>query len=457
MIYKKYGKIFLLLLIFTALFFSFAQTSHAVKKEFTLAAVGDCIITQKISMLKDPQFVKLANLLQGADVVYGNCETSICKPGDFFPAWKTTDPNVYCEPWGADELKWMGFDIMSLANNHSLDFSFQGLFETISNLERVGIAYAGAGKDLGHASKPGYADTVAGVVSLVSCSSWIPEKNFQASAAHPHMKGRPGLNPINAQFALEVNEKTFTDLKNVRLEIIKDLGLPIPEEKKELKQLNFGSDTTFYKGEKTKFLLKADPKDQERVVASVKNAANNSRIVIVSMHEHIGDKNQTAPTKMEEDFARRCIDAGADLFVGTGSHALWGVEIYKGKPIFYSLGNFFFQEVRIISAEAYGKVDLPADTTDPYLFNSKFDDYFKDKVFWESVVPIITFNEEGKVKQIKLYPIELGQDDPIYQRGLPSLADKERAESILKRLAESSKDYKTEFSIKKGVGEILIK
>ena len=42
-------------------------------------------------------------------------------------------------------------------------------------------------------------------------------------------------------------------------------------------------------------------------------------------------------------FARAVIDAGADVFVGHGPHVLRGIEIYKGKPIFYSLSNFIFQ------------------------------------------------------------------------------------------------------------------
>ncbi|UCH93406.1 MAG: CapA family protein, partial [Candidatus Aminicenantes bacterium] len=177
----------------------------AVKQEITIAAVGDCIISRKVSVLEDPGFLKLVELLRQADCTYGNCETTFFDAGEGFPAYKEIDDNLFCLPWGADELKWMGIDLVSLANNHIMDFDYDGLFSTIKNLRRVGIGYAGAGKDLDHASKPGYVETAGGIVSLVSCSSWIPEKHVRASLSHPHMKGRPGLNPLNLEYSVRVD------------------------------------------------------------------------------------------------------------------------------------------------------------------------------------------------------------------------------------------------------------
>lgn len=107
----------------------------------------------------------------------------------------------------------MGIDLVSLANNHTIDFDYDGLFSTLDNLDRVGMKYAGAGP-----------------VALVSCSAWLPEKNFQASLSHPHMKGRPGTNPINTELSLIVNLKTFALLKEARDNIIVDKGLNIPLE-----------------------------------------------------------------------------------------------------------------------------------------------------------------------------------------------------------------------------------
>ncbi len=54
----------------------------------------------------------------------------------------------------------------------------------------------------------------------------------------------------------------------------------------------------------------------------------------------------TEPLECVSQFAHEAIDAGADLVVGHGSHTVLGIEIYRGRPIFYGLGNFFFQMKR---------------------------------------------------------------------------------------------------------------
>jgi len=429
----------------------------AKEKDITIAAVGDLLITNKISFYKGPQFLQLVDILRRADCTYGNCETTFFNAGEGFPAYKTIDPNVYCEPWGADEIKWLGIDLVSLANNHIMDFDYDGLFSTLHHLDRVDIKYAGAGKDLDNAAKPGYFETPAGPVALVSCSSWIPEKNHRASPTHPYMKGRPGLNPINTEFVAQLDAETFDKLLELWKIIVVKMGDPLPPEDKlkEWKEFNFG-ENKIRKGDKTELMLEPDQKDLDRTLEMVKVARRNARIVIVSLHEHIGRENQKYPTKFEEDFARSCIDAGADMFLGTGSHEIWGIEIYKGKPIFYSIGNLFFQAPqRIISPEAYQREGLPADTKDPTLYEDKFANYFVGSPIWESVVPSVVFDSENKLKSISLYPIDLDEHAPYYRRGTPSLADKDKTKTIMDRLIKISGPYKTTFVFKEGVWQVV--
>ncbi|MCK4762725.1 MAG: CapA family protein [Candidatus Aminicenantes bacterium] len=444
--------------VLTGLVFLGPLHSAAVEKEVTVAAVGDCIISHKVSNLKTPAFLKLAAILRGADVTYANCETTFCDATENFPSYKTTDPNLFCDPWGADELKWLGIDIVSLANNHTMDFSFAGLTETIENLKRVGIGYAGAGKNLDMASRPGYIDTAVGTVSLISCSSWIPEKEFQASQVHPHMKGRPGLNPLNTQMLVQVTAENHTKLKEAMNNTLKDLGIPVeePKEGEKEKPLDFGGPYKFMKGDKTVIVVKPNEKDLERILEEIKIARRSSHIVMVSLHEHNADYKEKAPTKFWKDFARQCVDAGADMFFGTGPHQLFGIEIYKGKPIFYSLGNFFFQETRLISPEAYVRWDLPAYSKDPLLLAEKMNAYFKDKVFWQSFVPLVSFDKKNKLTGIKLYPIVLGQNEPVFWRGIPRLAGKEQGKEILQRLQKLSAIFKTKVVIEKGVGKVVL-
>jgi len=454
---KRISKVAVFICVFLWLTALHPWRLSAQDKEITIASVGDCLIFNKVSFYKDPGFLQLVEILRQADCTFGNCETTFFKPEEGFPAYKEFDPNVFCYPWGADELKWLGIDLVSTANNHIMDFDYDGLFSTLKHLDRVGIIHAGAGKDLEQAARPGYFETEKGPVSLVSFTSWIPEKNHQASLPSPYMKGKPGLNPLNVEMLLQLNEEKFARMKKLFEDILKDLGIPVPkeEEGKEQKKLKIGQDT-YVKGDKHAILLSPNEKDVERIKESIKIAKRNSRLVIVSQHEHIGKFRENTPTKFEEDFARSCIDAGADMFVGTGAHQLWGIEIYKGKPIFYCLGNFFFQlPIRILSPEAYRRMDLPVDTKDPTLYEEKFDQYFTEFPVWDSVVPVVTFDSQDKVKEINLYPILLeGRDKPMYLRGTPRLAQPEKAKAIIDQLNKMSKPYNTTITFKKGVGKV---
>ena len=121
----------------------------------TLAAVGDCIVTRKISHRRDPDFLALAELLRGVDCAWGNCELRLRRlPPGLSGAEGGRSP-CHGAPWGADELAWMGIDFVGVANNHILDFGNEGMFSTLENLDRVGIAHAGAGADLAAAARPG--------------------------------------------------------------------------------------------------------------------------------------------------------------------------------------------------------------------------------------------------------------------------------------------------------------
>ena len=81
----------------------------------------------------------------------------------------------------------------------------------------------------------------------------------------------------------------------------------------------------------------------ENMISAVSKAKSNSDVVIISMHS--GDEYSVAPNQKQIDFARSAIDAGADLIIGHHPHVVESAEIYKGKYIFYSLGNFVFDQM----------------------------------------------------------------------------------------------------------------
>ena len=434
----------------------------------TLAAVGDCLLTRRISAgasglgVRDPGFLELVEILRGADCTWGNCELVVADHRGLFAMPKGVDPHSIAPSWVADELAWAGIDLVGVANNHILDFGYEGLARTLENLDRVGIPHAGAGDDLAQATKPSYYDSAAGRVGQVNCCSTFPGY-FAASAAHPHLRGRPGLNPLNLQWSVQVERDLFQRLKKLE-PVFMDLsaldefaGLEELALGKQEADSGFFGETPYKSGDKVDILSPADPRDVARITDSLKVARNSAHLVLATIHAHEArDRLELADTFVQP-FARACIDAGADAFLLAGPHVLRGIEMYKGRPIFYSLGNFFFQHevIQPLPAELYAAYGLPADTLDTTKIGQSIVVYTSQRRFWESFVPVVAY-EGGKVTSIDLHPILLGHGKPLFERGLPTLARGEDAKRILERLAELSKPYGTRISIEGDVGRVEV-
>jgi poly-gamma-glutamate synthesis protein (capsule biosynthesis protein) len=127
------------------------------------------------------------------------------------------------------------------------------------------------------------------------------------------------------------------------------------------------------------------------------------------------------------------------------------MEIYKGKPIFYSLGNFIGQNELVpkMPADAYERFRADPDLTPGQVYQKRTNNdqggFPSDRRYWESVLPELTY-EGGKLTGIELIPIELGWKDARHLRGRPRLAGAEEARGILQRFAELSRPFGTTFN-----------
>ena len=153
------------------------------------------------------------------------------------------------------------------------------------------------------------------------------------------------------------------------------------------------------------------------------------------------------PEPFLEAFAHICLAAGADVVLVTGPHVLRGIEIHQGKPIFYSLGNFFVHFGSRPNAPA-----RPPSANPP----APKAGLHHQRRFWESFVPCITFAEGGEAGAIELHPVTLGFDGPLPERGTPRLARGEEARGILTRLAELSASYGTDIDVDGEVGRVRL-
>ncbi len=403
----------------------------------TIAATGDCILTRRVAQITDPAFVEMVRLLRDADCTYGNCELVMADEEPGFPTAAGGSLSVVTSPKMADEFAWLGFDIMGAANNHSTDYGVEGIRTTRASFDRVGIAHAGTGLNLQQAAAPAYADTPAGRVALINCASTFPPWS-PAVAARGDFKGVPGLNAIRLERRYQLDAAAYAALGTAARSLSRVVPVA-PAGNGPLKWLG----NTFVQGPSSDVLSDAAAQDVTRVTDAIAVARRNARIVLVSIHAHETDGNLDRPDKFLQPFAHACIDAGADAFLGAGPHVTWGIELYKKRPICYSLGDFFFQyeTVRGYAADTYEAYGLDAQTLD----HSRASDAIplpKDRTLWESVVPMMTFSDDG-LQQMRLHPVASDMNQPRHSRGTPLFATGDTAERIVSRVAALSKPFGT--------------
>lgn len=443
--------------------------ANAVERELTVAVTGDSIINRRISVHKD--FLSLANIIRGADVAFTHLETVIhdYDGPETYPAaeagwiWQRSPRFV------ADELKWAGFDMASVASNHSLDYSYGGLNSTRQALDEAGIVYAGTGRNLAEAREPAYLDTGKGRVALISmCSSFAG--SARAGDARRDSKGRPGLNPLRYYYA--VDPDTLQTIKQLAIK----LGWWVTQFGETCLLNPPGLHNTIFKfvqGPGPQVVTKADEEDVEGNLCSIKEAKRQADLVLVHLHSHEWDPDAGlhAPAKFVQPFARACIDAGADLFIGEGSHSpMRGLEIYRNRPIFHDPGDFISmgRTVTRLPADFYLRPGFPRAIKNPDARTADGIDalealpdpvnpaggYHSAPVLG-AVVAVCSFERAEILKEIKLYPVTR-PSSPRTRRGIPQLADIDASRTIVDYLAELSAPFGTRIDFRDGIGFLKV-
>ena len=432
---------------------------QAQSKDFTVALTGDSNWHRRISIYDDPGYAELIQGIRAADARFTNFETLIHPVNMSANPWAGGGYG-YSPPWMVDEVKWVGFNLLSVANNHAFDYGADGLLSSIHALEAAGIPYAGAGENLGFARAPGYLDTRHGRVALVACVSSLREGSL-AGAQHSELKGRPGVNPLRVNTTYTVDAATFEALRKIAaLRGGAGEGDGAGARRGERSALTFAKDR-YQVGDKLALHTAANPDDLKGILASIRGGKRQAEWVIASIHAHEtapGDRD--APAEFLVAFAHAAIDAGADVFIAHGPMSMRGIELYKGKPVFYGLGNFVFDGeagIPFLPAESYESQQLPFDATTAEFrdasSNNDTTGYPANRGTWESVVAHLTFSPDHRLKEIGLDPISLGWGGTRSQRGHPLPASPELGKYIIEHLAKLSAPLGTtvEYAAGKGV------
>lgn len=441
-----------------------------VEPGFSVAAVGDLIVARPISHRDDARFEEMLEILRRPTVTTGNMEESLVdiRSFDGHPQAEYGGTWLLGVPGVAADLRLMGFDMLARANNHTTDLGVEGMEETGRLLDEAGLTHAGSGHDLAAARAARYAGTPEGDVAIVSAATTFTPMS-RAMDPLGEAPGRPGLSAIRTtEYALVTPEE---------METLRQIKEAQPEESREDEEEGEDEGAVEGEGEEDEdddelslfgvnyrigdrhgVEYEMEPIDVRELERSIETAKRNADFVIVHVHAHEPGNWSETPAAFLEELAHRAVDAGADQFVGHGPHQLRGIEIYRGKPIFYSLANFIFQNEPIypVAMDAYERFDTdPAEVTDPELNRRQLVMGFEDDLWFESVIAVSRFGEDG-VSEIRLHPITLGYGKRNPDRGVPRLAEEERGREILERVRRLSEPYGTDVTLQDGVGVIEV-
>ncbi|MFJ5841720.1 CapA family protein [Streptomyces shenzhenensis] len=413
---------------------------------FTLGAVGDLIYLRPMARTLRAQQPGLLRELARADVLFGNLETAILDIDAFDGApqaesggtWMHADPRV------ADDLRALGFSVVGLANNHATDWGTEGLLETVRRLDRAGLPSAGAGRTSSGARAATYLDVEQGRIAVLAATATFTP---MSPAADPfgRVPARAGISVLRTVETSVVSPQDYAML--TRLAAAGSYSNSIREGSLRLMGGEFVADESLGPGE-VRIEHRTDESDAAEILTAIRQARQNSSFVVFSFHSHEPD-NGAQPAPFAAEFARRAVDAGADVVVGHGPHQLRGIELYRGAPIFHSLGNFAMMSnsLDVVTRDTYRLYGAdPADVTVPELLSARNATIFADPVLDEALLPLLHY-DEGELTEIELLPLDLGRGTAGAAHGTPRLAAPAVAEPLLERVAALSAPFATRLTL----------
>ena len=259
-----------------------------------LVLVGDVAVE-----FDDPEAMleKIAPYFRQSAIAFCNCEWPLTDRGEPWPG--KAGRVVRSAPDKVRLYSFGGFDVVSLANNHIMNYGPEGLAQTLEILDEAGIAHCGAGMNLADAHRPAVLERDGFRVAFLAYTS-VFTAGFEAGEA------TPGMAVIRAETSYRVPKR----LHEVP-------GMPMAVQ------------------------TAPDPGDTERMVEDIRAALELADAVVVSFHwgismgyQHLAD--------YQRGLGHAAIDAGADLVVGHHPHTIQPVEIRNGKVIAYCPGHCGF-------------------------------------------------------------------------------------------------------------------
>jgi poly-gamma-glutamate synthesis protein (capsule biosynthesis protein) len=429
------------------------ELSNKMLGTYVVTTVGDVLMMEPVSKIIDP---KIQQLLRDADTTIGNMEVTIIDRRN----WTVGFAANFSPKETATDIAALGFDLMNGANNHAFDMGEAGSRSNARWLDEAGIPLAGVGPTLSTARMPVFQLTAKGRVGLVGAYT-APGAAAASDKVGNMGVERWGVNPMRLTTWNVVTRPQLEYLRGIRNEIVARRGelkdsAPIAVPRNDPDRVQIFNENYLVGPKVGEYNYEVNKQDLQANLLAMRNTKENADFAIFTMHAH---QNRYAfqqvyvdhyPNQFIIDSAHALIDNGADLYLGHGEHSLQGIEIYKGRPIFYDLGAFVLQEITVDAS------DVP-----PRMTSIEADELPTDRLQTPDVLIALVATSryrDGKLIEVQLYPVELGvgKNRPWSRMGIPQTAPPELAQEILTKVQEYSQPFKTKISIEKGIGVIRI-
>ena len=239
-------------------------------------------------------FALVADTLAGADVVFGNLEGCLYDSEEQLPykaGWR------HAGTAGARALVRGGFDAVGCANN--VTFGRDAVLSSLAHLDEMDVAHTGSGADRASARTP------AILVRDGVRYGFVQYTTVFWPIGHEATDDAPGVATVKVHTAYEPNRR--------------------------IAEMPGGPPTV---------VTWPDSESLRRCTEEIERLRGQTDVLVASFHWGVSGSEDAA--QYQTALGRAAIDAGADLVMGHGPHVIQGIELYQGRPIFHSLGNFTF-------------------------------------------------------------------------------------------------------------------
>jgi poly-gamma-glutamate capsule biosynthesis protein CapA/YwtB (metallophosphatase superfamily) len=280
-------------------------------EQWSIVAVGDIVPSRPLVPAETglcPGFRRVVGLLQQSSLSFGDLEITFGTTGE--PVEKFI--NFRSPTDVLPGLRDIGFGVVSLANNHSMDFGAESLDQTMAQLDSLGIRHVGAGSNLDEAERAEIIEVEGLKIGFLAWSCVLPP----GSAAGPL---RPGVAPLHIRTNHEISG--YHEIYGYDLDSEEPGNSPL-----------------------VRTHTAVDAGDLTRATRAVQVLRNRVDFVFMSVHWGYGSGEELA--EYQRPLGHALIEAGADVVMGNHLHAVQGIEKYLGRAIVFSPGNFIAQQPR---------------------------------------------------------------------------------------------------------------